>query len=328
MKSNTHRTPRNSLRSPIHLLVAVARLATALGFSRQIITLLLSRGLMPREYRRLKVYKPTKHDVFVATYAKSGTNWAMQICQQIASRGGAEFDHIHDLVCWPESRFPEVVGFDDPTPQQTSPTGLRVIKTHLPTTSVPYSPDAVYVTVIRDPKDVLVSAYYFALGLLGIRHKVSPEQWLDLCLDKLLLVNRWAEHTAGFWAWRDRPNVFVRTFYQLKADRTGAIQEIARIMGVELSEAEFDAVAERSSFPYMKAHESQFAPPNSPLRPSQSPAQMIRSGKAGESREWMTGDIRSRLDTVFRRELKLIGSDFPYDEHFGERSSEKSSSGS
>jgi len=278
---------------------------------------------MPREYRRLKVYQPTKHDVFVATYAKSGTNWAMQICQQIAGRGGSEFEHILDVVCWPESGFPEVVRFDDKTPQQNSPTGLRVIKTHLPATSVPYGTDATYVTIIRDPKDVLVSAYYFALGILGIRHKVSPEQWLDMCLTERLFITRWAEHTAGFWTWRERPNVFVRTFYQLKQDRLGAITEIARKMGVELSKAEFDAVVERSSFAYMKAHEHQFAPPDSPLQPSNAAPQMIRRGAAGESREWMTDDIRDRLDALCRRELKLLGSDFPYDEHFGSAGSSK-----
>jgi hypothetical protein len=33
-----------------------------------------------------------------APFGKSGTHWMMRIAQQIAHRGEAEFDHIHDLV--------------------------------------------------------------------------------------------------------------------------------------------------------------------------------------------------------------------------------------
>src|SRR5215471_4515279 len=43
-------------------------------------------------------YEPGEHDVLVCAYFKSGTNWTMQIATQIAYRGAAEFEHIHDLV--------------------------------------------------------------------------------------------------------------------------------------------------------------------------------------------------------------------------------------
>src|ERR1022692_3380250 len=47
-------------------------------------------------------YIPTEHDVIVATYAKSGTNWMMQIAHQLAFHGQGEFDHIHCVVPWPD----------------------------------------------------------------------------------------------------------------------------------------------------------------------------------------------------------------------------------
>ncbi len=62
-----------------------------------------------RRYRKLVKknpfgsYVPTRHDVFVATYAKSGTNWMMQIAHQLAFHGEGEFDHIHCVVPWPDS---------------------------------------------------------------------------------------------------------------------------------------------------------------------------------------------------------------------------------
>src|SRR5262245_27374775 len=43
-------------------------------------------------------YIPGEQDVFVMTYAKSGTNWAMQIAHQLIYHGKGEFDHLHDVV--------------------------------------------------------------------------------------------------------------------------------------------------------------------------------------------------------------------------------------
>lgn len=93
-------------------------------------------------------YQPTAHDVFVCTYAKSGTNWAMQIAQQIACYGAAESAHIHDLVAWPDAQLPlSIVDLRDPRPRRQAPTGLRVIKTHLESRHVPYQPAAKYLVV-------------------------------------------------------------------------------------------------------------------------------------------------------------------------------------
>ena len=104
-------------------------------------------------------YQPTAHDVFACVYFKSGTNWLMQILVQVIHHGAAEFEHVHDIVPWPDSPDPRyAVPLSDDTAWKNSPTGLRVIKTHLDFTRVPFSPEARYVCVVRDPKDVCVSA--------------------------------------------------------------------------------------------------------------------------------------------------------------------------
>lgn len=46
--------------------------------------------------------QPSPHDVVVCTFPKCGTNWAMQIAYQIAMRGHGQFEHIHDVIPWPD----------------------------------------------------------------------------------------------------------------------------------------------------------------------------------------------------------------------------------
>src|SRR5436190_952073 len=71
-------------------------------------------------------YVPTNHDVFVATYVKSGTNWMMQIAHQLVSHGNGEYEHIHCVVPWPDISRPGpmrryAIPVDDPSVWMASP---------------------------------------------------------------------------------------------------------------------------------------------------------------------------------------------------------------
>ena len=50
-----------------------------------------------------RTYVPTSHDVFVAAYVKSGTNWMMQIAHQLVNHGRGAYEHIHSVVPWPDT---------------------------------------------------------------------------------------------------------------------------------------------------------------------------------------------------------------------------------
>jgi hypothetical protein len=243
-------------------VAAVVQLALRLGLAKPIVRTLLGRAQSESLRRKAFAgYEPTRHDVFAATFAKSGTNWMMQIAQQIAHRGEAEFGHIHDLVAWPDAPFRRSTPLEDLRSIDRSPTGLRVIKTHLATQYVPYSDDATYLTVLRDPKEVIVSSYHFLLGSAGATDYVTPNEWYELVARPDVLLGMWAEHTASFWEWRDRANVLVLTYSEAKDNPRDCVERVAKTMGVALEPAEFGKVAERSSFRWMKEHESQFGPP-------------------------------------------------------------------
>nr|VFJ61428.1 MAG: Sulfotransferase domain-containing protein [Candidatus Kentron sp. FW] len=90
-------------------------------------------------------YEPTAHDVFAATYPKSGTNWVLQAIEQIAWRGDAEFDHIHSVAAWPEAPFNGIIPLLDDSRYKASPTGLRAIKSGAKADYIPYNERATYI---------------------------------------------------------------------------------------------------------------------------------------------------------------------------------------
>ena len=263
-------------------------------------------------------YVPTKHDVFVPIYAKSGTNWMLQITQQIAYYGEAEFAHIHDLVSWPDFLLPTTVPLDDPTPQQQAPTGLRIIKSHMASHYLPYSEEAKYILLIRDPKEAFVSGYRFGLGYLLAEEMPSVEWMLERYLSTGYVYGDWVEHTHSYWAWRNRPNVLLMTFNELKQNPREGIVRVAKLMGVDQNDEQLDKVVTKSDVSYMKGLGLAFTSPlpHIPLWGKRATTDLIRNGKSGNSAELLTQAQQDAIDDHMRAELRRVGSDFPYDDLF------------
>jgi hypothetical protein len=262
-------------------------------------------------------YQPTGHDVLVCAYPKSGTNWMLQMGYQIAFLGQGDFGHIHDVVPWPDAFMHTIpVTVRDESVAQASPTGLRVIKTHLVWDKVPYSPEARYIYVFRDPKDVLVSSYFHQRDLLLGPMMPSVKSWHASFLTKdAFVMGSWAAHVHGYWQVRDLENVFVVGFEQMKADQPAVIRQVAEFLGVELSPQAFTLVDEKSRFKYMKNVGHKFDPP--PVVPwSSTSRMMLRKGESGASSELLTAQQQRQIDDYCRSALQEMGSDFPYDEWF------------
>lgn len=264
-------------------------------------------------------YRPGAHDVFACCFTKSGTNWALQIAHQIAHRGDGDFEHVHDVIPWPDTAFPLIKAkLSDPVDPRC-PTGLRVIKTHNNFPDVPYHPDAKYIVVLRDPKEVLVSLYHFHHSLLRclVEFTAPVEELLEMTLRaENGPYGSWSKHTASWWARRDRDNVLVLNFADMKRDLAGAVRQCARLMGVTLTEAEERAVITKSEFAYMKAHASRFMPPVPRLRAGVEPV-LVRRGQSGDSGELLSPAQMAEIDRFFSAELLRRGCDLPYDEWFG-----------
>lgn len=271
------------------------------------------RDARERMSRAFRGYEPTEKDVFVCSFPKSGTNWGMQIAYQIAHLGQGEYEHIHDVVAWPDAtRDGLAVPLQHPMANE-SPTGFRVIKTHCSAADVPYSPQAKYICIVRDPKDAYVSAYHFIKDVEFGYLMPSVHTWVDMATSEAGM--DWAGFTGGYWAWRERPNVLFLTFEEMKADLPSAVRRIAALMGIDPSPELFERICYLSGYAHMKGIDHKFYPGK--IAPLGSPkGSMIRSGKKGESASFFTPEQRSRIDDYARTQLQARGSDFPYEAHY------------
>jgi hypothetical protein len=262
-------------------------------------------------------FNPGAQDVFVMTYSKSGTNWMMQIALQLIYHGKAEYDHIHDIVPWPDTQAMPgfmrryAVPLKQSNHWTTAPERMRVIKTHFNWDLLPYSGEARYIAIIRDPKDIFVSSYFFDRdGVMG-RAMPSVDTWFNLFLsEKFVIGGSWAYNTASYWAERRRPNVMIVSFKSMKRDLHQTVRAVAQFLDIRVGEDVIDEVCRRSTFEYMKRADSKFRIGKIiPWRPE---GTMMRRGLQGGSRELLTPERQRQVDAYFIAELRRLGSDFPY----------------
>jgi len=264
----------------------------------------------------LEDYVPSSHDVFACSYFKSGTNMLLEMAVQIAHRGRAEFAHVHDLVAWPDTPAKNyAIPVADEAPWRNAPTGLRIIKTHKLSGDVPFSDAARYIAVVRDPKSVLVSGYYFSKSLMFGPMMPSIEHWADFFISPRFVFGEWPAHVAGYWALRKRPNVLFMTYEEMTADPAATVGRVADFMGVALAPDELTTITRLSSFDYMKSIARRFDYVKFAPWSKQEGA-TIRRGARGGSGELLTPALQERIDDHCRAGLKRLGCDFPYDAAF------------
>ena len=205
-------------------------------------------------------------DIIISTYAKSGTTWMQQIVAQLIFDGAAGLP-VSDMSPWMDLRVPPAPVKLGALEEQKH---RRFVKTHLPVDALVYAPQAKYIYIARDGRDVLWSLYnhhvsasevwYDTLnntpGLVGppMEEPIDDirqyyHDWLDK--DGYPFWSFW-ENLKSWWDIRNLPNLMLVHFNDLKKDLAGNMRKIASFLEIEVDESLFPSMVEHSTFTYMK----------------------------------------------------------------------------
>ena len=217
----------------------------------------------PEVFAKARRYAPTAQDVFVATQMRCGTTWMQQIVYEVVmhAEGKLGDHHMYALSPWIESE--DSVRMEDAP--LLGPSRRRVIKTHMPTKLLPYSKDAKYVYVTRNPVACFASTidYFELMSGPFVPPKSEVLKWF--CSDQMWWLS-WPDHVAGWWDWaQEHPeNVLFVHFEEMKKDLDGTVRKVAKLLGESLTEEQIRRIVEKSSFQWMKDNEELFemSPPN------------------------------------------------------------------
>jgi hypothetical protein len=240
-------------------------------------------------------YRAAPGDIFVASYPKCGTTWTQYIVYLLLNEGVplTQGQRIEDM-------FPhlEEVG-EDVVRARPEP---RLIKTHLPLARCPWSAQAKYIYVARNPFDCAVSFFHHTRGF--VRHyDFANGTWgtfFECFLAGEVDFGDYFDNLQSWWPLRGEPNVLFLTYEGMLADPVAAVRALAVFIGGAASDLASDEqrladVVRASSFREMRQNQDRW----SSRRPEGMP-EFVRKGIVGDWTSMFSAEQARRLGAKFR----------------------------
>ncbi|KAJ1704020.1 hypothetical protein LUZ63_003799 [Rhynchospora breviuscula] len=277
------------------------------------------RGILVMQ-QRLKT-RPT--DIFLSSSPKSGTTWLKAMIFATLTRTNYLLDqhplhthNPHQCVTYMDLGF--AIGRSQIIENVPSP---RVMSTHLPYSLLPYSiteSNCRIVYVWRDPKDVLVSMWYFVQKIMGGADKIATfDQFYEMFYQGLNNFGPIWNHVLGYWEEsKRRPEKILFLKYEhILQEPVKCAKQLAHFLGCPYSEAEenqgvVDQIVELCSIKTLKnldVNKDSNRAMSTTANVHISHACYFRKGEAEDWKCHMTKEMAKRLDTMIKEKFKGSG---------------------
>lgn len=236
-------------------------------------------------------------DIFIVSYPRSGNTWLRFIIgNMIYKQDTISFSNLENVI--PDiyvHKEKELVKIQRP----------RILKSH--EYFDPRYKKVLY--IVRDPRDVLLSYYYFKLKIKKIQEDKDlrdfSEDFVKGILDSF---GNWSEHIGSWYGAREKCKNFMIVKYEdLIADMESEIKKISEFFNIHLSDTELKKVIMYSSPKYMKLSEEKDGKLWKPMKYAREDIKFIRNASAGSWKKELPQDIRDTIEVAFGDKMQMFG---------------------
>lgn len=241
-------------------------------------------------------------DVFAVTYPKSGTIWMQEILPLVLN--GGDLTPIQTIPNWDRVPWLEENRLAVVVDQLTSP---RALVTHFPYHLMPpsfHASKAKVIYVMRNPKDVMVSSYYFHQMAGFLSDPGTFDEFMAKFLEGQVLFGKWTDHVKSWRHTELGDRIMYITYEEMVQDLPAALRSMADFLGSNLSDEVIQKIAEHCSFKTMKVNNmSNFSlVPKVLMDSDKSP--FLRKGVVGDWKNHFSSEQLARFTSVIRKELE------------------------
>ncbi|XP_069549203.1 sulfotransferase family 2, cytosolic sulfotransferase 3 isoform X1 [Brachyistius frenatus] len=252
-------------------------------------------------------FKFKDDDVVAVTYPKSGTIWMQEILPLVLN--GGDLTPVHTIPNWDRVPWLEEKRLMEVVDKLVSP---RALVTHFPFNLMPPSfctSKAKVIYVMRNPKDLMVSSYYFHQMASFLEDPGTFDEFMDKFLEGKVLFGKWTDHVKSWKHSELGDRITYITYEEMVQDLPAALRHISDFLGRNLSEEVIQKIAEHCSFKTMKANNMS----NFSLVPKvymdNDKSHFFRKGITGDWKNHFSTEQLARFTSVIRKELE--GESFP-----------------
>ncbi|HEV2178542.1 MAG TPA: sulfotransferase domain-containing protein [Terriglobia bacterium] len=237
-------------------------------------------------------------DVFLVSYPRVGSNWTrFLICNLLQPEEGLSLPAA-------EARIPGIyINSDRALRRLPRP---RILKSHEPYDA--RYPRVIY--IVRDPRDVAVSRYYFTLKWRGIPDGFPFEDFVKqrflVAGNAVLNTGPWGDHVIGWLTARAEREEFLLVKYEdLKKDTAQELRRIATLLRVDPDSQRIARAIELSSFDRMRSLDQ--TEPLKWLKRGRSDVPFIREGRMGGWRTVLPEEAVAAIEAAWWPAMQLLG---------------------
>ncbi|XP_049755848.1 sulfotransferase 2A1-like [Elephas maximus indicus] len=251
-------------------------------------------------------------DVIILSYPKSGTNWLVEIISLIHSKGDPCW--VQSVLTWDRSPWIETIDGYERVNNQKDP---RIYSSHLPIQLFPksfFNTKAKAIYLIRNPRDVITSGYYFNKALRYVQNPELFEEYFECFLPGNVPYGSWFDHTLGWMSMRGKENFLIISYEELHQDIRASVERISQFLGKKLSSDELNSVLKNVSFEVMKDNKMS----NFSLVPDDimdhSKGKLLRKGITGDWKNHFTVAQSEAFNKTYQEKMgKLPQGFFPWE---------------
>ena len=236
-------------------------------------------------------------DMFVVSYPRSGNTWLRFLLANLRYPNlSVGFANINGLIADPAvstNRFLKRL----PRP--------RILKSH-EAFDVRFR-KVVY--LVRDPRDVLVSEYYFNLKKGYINVSVSLDQFVSrFVAGETSPYGSWWENAASWIAARHGHPAFLLVRYEdLLSDPINTLAKVAEFLAIQVDEERLKVAVERSSANRMRVLEQEQFDKWTGTRNTDKTIPFVREAKSGGWRQGLARHLTDKIETEWFPLMNLLG---------------------
>ncbi len=260
-------------------------------------------------------------DIVISTPAKCGTTWTQMMCALLIFQTPELALPLDTYSPWLDML---TRSDDEVFAQLGAQTHRRFIKTHTPLDGILIADGVTYVSVGRDPRDVVLSmlnhrsnmdfdslldARSKAVGLddvaelLAAGPRPEPESeldavwaWVDNPADVTVSgssLRSLVRHMNTVWPVRNDPNVHLMHYDDLQSDLAGNMRRLATKLEIDVPDARWPELVEAATFASMKSRSAHLVPDSSHGLWIDTD-QFFHQGTSGRWREVLDADAQPR----------------------------------
>ncbi len=166
--------------------------------------------------------------------------------------------------------------------------------------------------IVRDPRDVLISSYWFHTKLRAIPEGYPMDayvsRWLAADVYDLPSFGTWNEHVLSWLATRrDHPGFLLLRYEDMKRNPEREIARVACFMGVNASPQRLARVIELSSADRMRELEKTEHHSWAVTRGSRTDIPFVGKGVSGDWQSILAAEMAGRIEAAFGATMKSLG---------------------